>query len=170
MSEGCCAARHMAYMIYFFFGLFVSCDSLWASKCTDNILCKSTLWVEHRFVQQVWIIYHQVNAFLQIHTEQYNEGPFSQYSISITWNNLTSFKLTSWSDTFLPTVVLQLQTIKVIVNSRVLKRSLSEWRFGVKEVLSIGKQRLATDWDCSTVDYILEEGMVEVWKACGTCM
>ena len=37
----------------------------------------------------------------------------------------------------------------------------------MKKALFIGKQRLATEQDCSTVIYILEESIVEVWKTYG---
>ena len=40
----------------------------------------------------------------------------------------------------------------------------------MKKALFIGKQRLATERDCSTVVYILEESVVEVWKTYGIHM
>ena len=40
----------------------------------------------------------------------------------------------------------------------------------MKRALFIGKRRLATEQDCSTVIYILGESVVEVWKTYGMCM
>ena len=61
----------------------------------------------------------------------------------------------------------QLRQLSTVVFSKEITFRVG---FGMKKVLFIGKQGLAAEWDCSTVDYILEEGMVKVWKACGTCM
>ena len=54
--------------------------------------------------------------------------------------------------------MLQLRTIKAIVNSRVSQRGCFQsqgLRFEMRKALFIGKQRLATGQDCSTVVYIL---------------